>query len=260
MPAHSVPPATAQAAPVAPHPAAVTRPDGMPGDPSAARPGRAANGTPSSRLMPREKLCARGAEALLDAELLALLLGSGTPGRSALRVARALARRTPAQLAAWPLARWLRVQGIGVARAAALLAAFELGRRALERSAPAATIRGPEDVLAQVRDLARARREHFVVLLLNARHELQARETISIGSLNASIVHPREVFLPAILMSAASVVLVHNHPSGDPEPSEEDLAITRRLVEVGELVGIGVLDHVIVATRGTTSFRSRRLL
>ena len=119
---------------------------------------------------------------------------------------------------------------------------------------------GPDDVLAQVRDLAHARREHFVVLLLNARHELQCRETISIGSLNASIVHPREVFLPAILHSAASIVLVHNHPSGDPEPSEEDLSITRRLIAVGELVGIGVLDHVIVASRGTVSFRSRELL
>jgi DNA repair protein RadC len=211
-------------------------------------------------MRPREKLCARGVAALSDGELLALLLGSGTPGRSAMRIARALARRSPAELAGWPLMRWLRVQGIGPARAAAVLAAFELGRRAAEPKGPAPAIRGPEDVLALVRDLARARREHFVVLLLNARHELQCRETVSIGSLNASIVHPREVFLPAILHSAASVVLVHNHPSGDPEPSEEDLSITRRLVEVGELVGIGVLDHVIVASRGTVSFRSRQLL
>jgi DNA repair protein RadC len=89
---------------------------------------------------------------------------------------------------------------------------------------------------------------------------VQRRETVSIGSLNASIVHPREVFLPAIQHSAASLVLVHNHPSGDPEPSEEDLSITRRLIEVGDLVGIGVLDHVIVAARGSVSFRSRRLL
>ncbi|MGH7730459.1 MAG: RadC family protein, partial [Candidatus Eiseniibacteriota bacterium] len=207
-----------------------------------------------------ERLSARGIAALTECELLSLLLGSGTPGRSAVRVARALARRPPSELAAWPLARWLRVRGIGPARAAALTAAFELGRRALACDAQARSIRGPDDVLAQVRDLAHARREHFVVLLLNARHELQGRETISIGSLNASIVHPREVFLPAILHSAASVVLVHNHPSGDPEPSEEDLSITRRLVEVGELVGIGVLDHVIVASRGTVSFRTRELL
>jgi DNA repair protein RadC len=181
-------------------------------------------------------------------------------GRSAARLGRALARHRPATLARWPLARWLRVAGLGPARAAALIAAFELGRRLLEDGEPPRPIRNPEDVVACVRDLKRARREHFVVLLLNARHEVQGRETISIGSLNASIVHPREVFLPAIVHSAASLVLVHNHPSGDPEPSEEDLAITRRLIEVGELVGIGVLDHVIVAERGTVSLRSRRLM
>jgi DNA repair protein RadC len=211
-------------------------------------------------LRPREKLSARGVAALTEAELLALLLGSGSPGLSAFRIARSLARRPPGELATWPLRRWLRVRGIGVARAAALAAAFEIGRRATEGGSAQPAIRGPDDVLAQVRDLARARREHFVVLLLNARHELQCRETVSIGSLNASIVHPREVFLPAILHSAASVVLVHNHPSGDPEPSEEDLSITRRLVEVGELVGIAVLDHVIVASRGLVSFRTRQLL
>ena len=208
------------------------------------------------RLRPREKLRARGPGALSDAELLALVLGSGTAGRSALRIGRALARRPVAELSSWSSARWLLVPGLGPARATAMAAAFELGRRALERPAVSPAIRGPEDVLAQVRDLSRARREHFVVLLLNARHEMQSRETVSIGSLNASIVHPREVFLPAILHSAASVVLVHNHPSGDPEPSEEDLSITRRLVQVGDLVGIGVLDHVIVAARGVVSLRS----
>jgi DNA repair protein RadC len=209
---------------------------------------------------PRESLRTRGAAALSDAELLALVLGSGVAGRSALRIGRRLARRPPVELARWPCLRWLQVAGIGPARAAALTAAFELGRRAHDPMPAAAAIRGPDDVIAQVRDLVRARREHFVVLLLNARHELQVRETVSIGSLNASIVHPREVFLPAITHSAASVILVHNHPSGDPEPSEEDLAITRRLVEVGELVGIGVLDHVIVAARGLVSLRARQLM
>ena len=211
-------------------------------------------------LRPREKLREVGAAALTDAELYTLVLGSGVAGRSAQRMGRALARHVPADLAAWPFVRWMSVAGIGPARAAALCAAFEIGRRARERPAPHAAIRGPEDVLAHVQDLTAARREHFVILLLNARHELQRREVISIGSLNASIVHPREVFLPAILHSAASLVLVHNHPSGDPEPSEEDLSITRRLLEVGELVGIGVLDHVIVASRGTVSFRARQLL
>ena len=122
-------------------------------------------------------------------------------------------------------------------------------------------IRGPEDVFKLVgRRLVKEAREHFLVVLLNARHEVDAVETVSVGSLNASIVHPREVFKPAVVGSAASVVLVHNHPSGDPEPSEEDLSITKRLVEAGELLGIGVLDHVIVASRGTVSFRARQLL
>ena len=122
-------------------------------------------------------------------------------------------------------------------------------------------IRGPDDVVAVIgTKLRKEAREHFLVLLLNARHEVIGKETVSIGSLNASIVHPREVFKPALLASAASVVLVHNHPSGDPEPSEEDLNITKRLVEAGELLSIGVLDHVIVAGRGVVSFRSRRLL
>jgi DNA repair protein RadC len=104
----------------------------------------------------------------------------------------------------------------------------------------------------------RSRRfEEFHVLLLNARHEVQRRVMVSRGSLNASIVHPREVFRPAILGSAASVILVHNHPSGDPEPSEEDLSITRRLAQVGELLGIPVLDHVVVGKRGFVSLRAR---
>ena len=122
-------------------------------------------------------------------------------------------------------------------------------------------IRGPDDVVKFVGTrLRREPREHFLVLLLNARHEVMGRETVSVGSLNASIVHPREVFRPAVLASAAATVLVHNHPSGDPEPSEEDLAITKRLVEAGELLGISVLDHVIVASRGVVSLRARQLV
>ncbi|SRR5258706_7759353 len=137
----------------------------------------------------------------------------------------------------------------------------ELTRRRYVTKQPKAIL-GPEDVasLPSIRRLKAAKREHFVVLLLNARHEVEAVETVSIGSLNASIVHPREVFKPAVIHSAASVVLAHNHPSGDPEPSEEDLSITKRLVDAGELLGIGVLDHVIVARRGVVSFRARQLL
>lgn len=121
-------------------------------------------------------------------------------------------------------------------------------------------ITGPDDVREACRGLSRRRFEEFHVLLLNARHEVLRRVMISRGSLNASIVHPREVFRPAIIASAAAIVLVHNHPSGDPEPSEEDLAITRRLVQVGELHGIGVLDHVIMARNGIVSLRAKGLL
>jgi DNA repair protein RadC len=129
-------------------------------------------------------------------------------------------------------------------------------------SQPLRTIKGPDDILDLLkrRRLSTQKREHFLVMLLDARHQHIATRVVSIGSLNCSIVHPREVFKPAILASAASVVLVHNHPSGDPEPSEEDLIITKRLVDVGELVGIGVLDHIIVAGQGCCSFRARQLI
>lgn len=136
----------------------------------------------------------------------------------------------------------------------------ELTKRKYRGKAPR-VIRGPDDVVAVVgRKLRTEQREHFLVLLLNARHEVLSREIVSIGSLNASIVHPREVFKPAVVASAASIVLVHNHPSGDPEPSEEDLSITKRLVKVGDLLGIAVLDHVVIARRGVVSLRSRQLL
>ena len=136
----------------------------------------------------------------------------------------------------------------------------ELTRRRYRKPPP--PIRGPEDVadLPSVRRLREAKREHFLVLLLNARHECTGVDTVSIGSLNASIVHPREVFHPAIAASAAAVVLVHNHPSQNIEPSEEDLAITKRLVQCGELLGISVLDHVIIAGANICSLRARQLL
>ena len=155
-----------------------------------------------------------------------------------------LARSDPREL--------LGVPGIGRTKAAALVAAVEVGRRISQRRLREGdAIRSPEDVFRHFEmRLRHANQEHFVVLLLNARHEVQGRETVSIGSLNASIVHPREVFLPAILHSAASVVLVHNHPSGDPEPSEEDLSITRRLVQVGELVAHQLPGEVVPPQRG----------
>ncbi|HET9233167.1 MAG TPA: DNA repair protein RadC, partial [Candidatus Eisenbacteria bacterium] len=118
-----------------------------------------------------------------------------------------------------------------------------------------AVIQGPQDVFEITADLRRLRREHFIGLYLNTRNRLLVRETISIGSLNASIVHPREVFEPALRQGAASLIVVHNHPSGETEPSEDDLAITRRLSEAGEILGVPLLDHVIVGGGGYTSLK-----
>lgn len=123
-----------------------------------------------------------------------------------------------------------------------------------------AEIRGPEDVVAAWPELKVAEREVFGVLVLNARHVATRRVVVSVGSLNASIVHPREVFRPALLYSAAALALIHNHPSGDPEPSAEDLSITRRLVAGGDLLGVAIVDHVVTARGGFVSFRARDLL
>lgn len=129
----------------------------------------------------------------------------------------------------------------------------ELTKRRYRGKVPDA-IRGPEDVVKLIgRRFREADREHFLVVLLNARHEPLGWHTVSVGSLNASIVHPREVLEPAIVSSSASIILVHNHPSGDPEPSEDDISITKRLKDVGDLVGIAVLDHVVLARRGVVS-------
>lgn len=129
------------------------------------------------------------------------------------------------------------------------------------RGKPPAPIRGPDDALKILRPRFKDQtRETFLVVLLNARHEVLGIETVSVGSLNASIVHPREVFRPALIHSAAAIILAHNHPSGDAEPSEEDLSITKRLVQVGEIHGIQVLDHVIIAKRGLVSLRARQQL
>jgi len=210
---------------------------------------------------PRERLLDLGAGVLTDAELIAVLLGSGRSGTSALSVAarvaaevnvRHLHHTAPEELVA--------IRGVGRARAAQLLAAAELGRRLWPDGDATPMIRGPESVYELTRDIRRMNREHFVGFYLNSRNQVLRREIISIGSLNASIVHPREVYLPAVAMSAASIVLAHNHPSGDPTPSEEDLAITRRLLEAGRILGIDLLDHVVVARESYASFKERRLL
>lgn len=213
---------------------------------------------------PRERLAALGAEALADAELVALLLRSGSARLAARDVAQALLRRHGGLrgLARAPFADLRREPGLGDAKVATLLAAFELGRRvASARLRPGDPIRSPADVHRHFHPLLRdAPHERFLVVLLDGRHRVIRPVLTSQGTLTASLVHPREVFAPALREPAAAIVLVHNHPSGDPEPSEEDLSITKRLVQVGDLHGIAVLDHVIIGSRGMVSMRARQLL
>jgi DNA repair protein RadC len=211
---------------------------------------------------PRERLEAVGPEALSDAELVALLLRTGARGADSHSVAArllerpggllGLARASRRELAAMP--------GVGPAKQATLRAAFELGRRlAAGRLAPGASLRGPADVFRHFHPTLRdAPHERFLVLLLDGRHRLLRHEMVSQGTLTASLVHPREVFRPALRESAAALLLVHNHPSGDPTPSAEDREVTARLVRAGDLLGIPVLDHVVVAERGWTSLRESR--
>jgi DNA repair protein RadC len=208
---------------------------------------------------PRERLAALGPEALSDAELVALLLRTGTARRSARDAAQDLLRRYGGLrgLARAPLADLRGEPGVADAKGATLLAAFELGRRVaslrLRRGDP---IRSPADVHRHFHPLLRdAPHERFLVVLLDGRHRVIRPVLTSQGTLTASLVHPREVFAPALREPAAAIVLVHNHPSGDPTPSREDHEVTVRLAAAGELLGIPVLDHVVVAEQGYVSLR-----
>ncbi len=210
---------------------------------------------------PRERLLDSGPGVLTDADLVAVLFGTGGPGEGILELSARVTAAIPLrQHHRVPVEELLQVRGMGQARAAQLLAAAELGRRLWPDGDAAPLVRGPETVFDLTRDIRAANREHFVGFYLNSRNQVLRREIISIGSLNASIVHPREVYQPAIAISAASLILAHNHPSGDPTPSEEDLAITRRLVEAGRILGIDILDHVVVTRDAYASFKERKLL
>jgi len=214
-----------------------------------------------AEVRPRERLVAEGPAALSSAELVALLLRTGSRTRSALDVATDLLCQHGSleRLAAASPAELCRTAGVGEVKALHLLAAFELGRRlgALPpRSRPA--IRTPADAAALVvGDLRFRETEHFLVLLLNTKNEVLDRVELAHGGLASSPVHPREVFKAAVRHSAAGVILVHNHPSGDPTPSRADLAITRRLSRAGRVMGIPIIDHIVVGDGRFVSLRER---
>ena len=200
---------------------------------------------------PRERLWALGAAALTSVELLAVLLGTGTGGRTALDVAAGLLELGEGSLrrvAMRPRAELLQTEGIGPGKGARLLAAFEIGARlALEDRPAAPRIREPEDVArlfqARLRDL---QVEEFHLLALDSQSQVLRQVLVTRGLLNSSLVHPREVFRAAIAEAAAGIIVVHNHPSGDPTPSAEDRAVTRQLAEAGRLLDLPLYDHVII--------------
>jgi DNA repair protein RadC len=204
---------------------------------------------------PREKLTLKGPEALSDAELLAVLLRSGIKGKSALELASAILKKAGPDLDRWKVEDFQAIGGVGLAKACQVVAAFELARRYLVRERH--VIREPQDVLPFVQHIADKKQEHFVVVSLNGANEVIESRVVTVGLLDSSQIHPREVFADVITDRAASVILVHNHPSGGLEPSPEDLALTRQLVEAGKIIGIEVLDHIIVSKRGHTSLKKQ---
>ena len=217
---------------------------------------------PSER--PRERLYWQGPSALADAELLALQLGSGTRGRTAVDVAREMLATygSLAEVAAREAVELAQQRGVGPAKAARLVAAFELTRRLRARTPGRRTILStPGEVYAAFGPLMEdLKREVFRVALLDAQNGLLRDCVVSEGTLSASLVHPREVFKPAILESAASVVLLHNHPSGDPAPSREDIRLTRQLVECARLLGLRVHDHVVIGQGRYVSLAERGIV
>jgi len=212
---------------------------------------------------PRERLVKFGEQALSAQELLQLILGRGIAGESVAVTAQKLLAQFGSlqKLAEASIEELSFIKGIGLAKAAQIKAAFEIGRR-LSTQTPSyksKELTDPEKVYRLIKSkLKDYHKEHFYIIALNSRNYSIAE--VSVGSLNASIVHPREVFAEAIKSKAASVIFAHNHPSGDPEPSEDDLLLTKKLVESGKILGIEVTDHIIVAKDSFFSFKNKGII
>lgn len=207
----------------------------------------------------------RGPQNLTDAELLAILLRTGTKGKSVLSISQEIIKKEVnlSVLAAKSLESLMKISGIGKDKAATLLAAFELSRRIQSQSKLFSNkkITSPQDVAEIFIPLLRDElKEKFIVVCLNTANRIIKQEIISIGNLNSSVVHPREIFKVAIDSSAANIILIHNHPSGNPDPSNEDITITKKIAESGKIMDIPVFDHIIIAGSTYTSFVERRLL
>ena len=209
---------------------------------------------------PREKLEKYGPERLSNSELLAILLRTGTKGINVIEMSNKILKKFSNDGLVKATVKELKnTFGLGVAKACEITACFELSRRLLQNK-QSALLLSPKDVWDELKDIRDNKKEHFVIFFLDTRNQEIKREIISIGSLNANLVHPREVFEPAVRYSAAQIIVAHNHPSGNTEPSEEDLVITQKLVEAGKILGIELMDHVIVTKNTHLSFKEKKLL
>lgn len=201
---------------------------------------------------PREKLLRYGPDKLKNEELLAIVLGSGIKGMNVRTLARKILREQKEKLSSLTIEDLQNTKGLGPAKAAQVVAVLELGKRLFEGGGEEVVL-SPEDVWKLCADIRGSKKEHFVVFYLNTRNAVIKREIVSVGILNASLVHPREVFELAIAHNAAGIILAHNHPSGDLSPSEEDQRITERLIDAGKLLGIKVYDHIVITNGGHRS-------
>lgn len=215
-------------------------------------------------LQPRERGYAHGVNSLNNTELLAIILRSGTRELSAMELAHRilLGEGTLSNMLELGIEQLMNYEGVGQVKAISILASLELGKRMMEEKKPdRPIIHSPGDAaMIVMEEMKRLKKENFRIMALNTKNHVVAVETISIGNLNSSIVHPRELFRQAIRHAAAGIILVHNHPSGDSTPSREDLLITERIVEAGKIMGIEILDHIIVAGDGYLSFREEDIL
>jgi DNA repair protein RadC len=214
---------------------------------------------------PREKLMLRGVQSLSDAELIAILLRTGTKGKSVIQLAQELVQKTGGlnNLSSQTSDAVQKYLGIGKDKAATLLAAFEIGRRAdaQKKLFSLKKVTSPNDVASVFIPLLRDKvKEEFYVICLNTAGKINKYELISVGSLNSSVVHPREVFKVAIENNSANIILLHNHPSGNTEPSSEDILITKKMMDAGKLMDIQVFDHIIIAGNKFTSLVEKRLV
>lgn len=208
--------------------------------------------------LPRETLVQQGIKALRDDQLIALILRNGGKNNSVHQLSLRLAEMGLLQLAALDLAELQSIPGLGEAKAASLLAALEMGRRGWGASGPPVTC--PEEAYLQLQDLSSARKETFKALYLDGRRRVLRSEIVSVGTLTATLVHPREVFAPALECGAASLVVAHNHPSGDPTPSSEDRLLTERLSQAGRLLGLNLDDHLVIGRGCYVSLRQLGIL